>query len=68
MDMIEVWWCTGQPERPQENLTETLRLFLDGRVPPATLVTFDPDYRTLSDDEATEVMNKRTLGGQPVRL
>ena len=68
MTKIDVWWNTGKAERPHENLTETMRLYLEGRVRPPTLVAFDPEYRTLSDDEATEVLNKRTLGGRPVHL
>jgi hypothetical protein len=68
MNMIKVWWRTGYAEKPDQNLTEGLRQYLQGRAPPPALAAFDPEYRTLSDDETAEVLNKRTLGGRPVRL
>jgi hypothetical protein len=68
MEMIKVWWRTGFAAKPDQNLTEGLRLYLQGRVPSPTLAAFDPGYRTLSDDETDEILNRRTLGGRPVRL
>lgn len=66
MTMIDIWW--RRAEKEHHNLTEPLRQFLEGSVSPRVLVTFDTELRTLSDDEAAEVLNKRTLGGRPVRL
>jgi hypothetical protein len=41
---------------------------LQGRVPRAKLVAFDPNARMLSAEEVEEVLYKRTLGGRRVRL
>ncbi len=66
MTMIGIWW--RRAEKEHHNVTEPLRQFLEGRVPPPPLVTFDPEYRALSDHEATEALTQGTLGGRPVHL
>ena len=67
MKMIDVWWLTGIAARPHENLENLSPRFFEAHVRSPTLVAFDPEYRTLSNDEATEVRNERTLGGRAVR-
>ena len=64
--MVDVFWWRAENDRP--NLTEQLCQFLQGRVPPPTLVAFNPDLHTLAEEEVKEVLYKHTLGGRPVRL